>query len=124
MAQTYLLHEDISEVYTYFEKHIILAKDYFQFITSKGISWLQPNSNAMSEDLNKWERTYIDCYYEIIESLFLISGLSERLSSFLKVNEKLIKNIVGICETHHNYVAEKFAQLGLVASARTLIKAT
>jgi hypothetical protein len=54
MAQTYLLHEDISEVYTYFEKHIILARDYFQFVTSKGISWIQPNFNAMSEDLDKW----------------------------------------------------------------------
>lgn len=40
----------------------------------------------------------------------------------MKNNEKLIRTIVGVCETHENYVAEEYNSLGLVDSAKALIK--
>jgi hypothetical protein len=85
------------------------------------MTWVEVNGGSGLDDLLKWEKTFAQCYYEIVDALYTIAGLVDRLAGFMKNNEKFIRTIVGVCETHENYIAEEYNTLKLVDSAKRLI---
>ena len=60
-----------------------------------------------------WDKTYENCYYELIDGLYSVAGFQERLSFFERNNEDLIKEIVGECERHSYYISTQIQRINL-----------
>jgi hypothetical protein len=59
-----------------------------------------------------WEETYEQCYYELVDAMYSIAGMQERLTAFfLRQNEELVKEVVGVYEKHEYYISTQVQNL-------------
>lgn len=105
MGNIYTELEDLVQVYEYFSKHINLLQIFLRDLLEKGLSATFINQKLQSGEDQLWEKAYYNCYYELIEAMYNIAGLQERLTYFIHGNEDLIKEVVGMYEKHVHYIS-------------------
>lgn len=92
MGNLYTTLEDLNKVYEYFTQHLLLVKDFIEHILAKGVINSFINTATKRDESCSWEETYEHCYYELIDAMYNISGMQDRLiTPFIKQNEDLIK---------------------------------